>query len=290
MEQKLQYRQRDAVCVRHITVENFGSVDVFDAKLTPQLNLLESRFSHQLAAALDFLLCRPGGKEISSLWVREDTRVFAEICLADATFLVGGTPTEGRLQLRATDPTGADATKRYQYALSHTREQDDAEVFDGQDPSAPLRLYRYYQREDRKALSGRLADTKTFRSYLHHYIQNFQPEPLRDQKAYRVTVDPSGRFRVRHPKIPGEGNLSETERKLFRYICFLNTAEFWTNFEKIRDLHHGKKPLLIRNFAEFLDESVEVGELIKRTKKLQRQILLLTEPLTEETRKKWRGE
>jgi hypothetical protein len=83
--------------------------------------------------------------------------------------------------------------------------------------------------------------------------------------------------------------LSETEEKLFLYICFLNIAEFWEGFEKIRDLHHKKKPLLIQNFLEFLDESTDISSLITRTLRIKRQVILLTLPLNEEIKKKWIG-
>ena len=37
-----------------------------------------------------------------------------------------------------------------------------------------------------------------------------------------------------------------------------------------------KKPLLISGFAEKLDESIDVSELLFRTEKLQRQMILIT--------------
>jgi hypothetical protein len=84
-------------------------------------------------------------------------------------------------------------------------------------------------------------------------------------------------------------SLSETERRLFRYICFLNIARFWTDWEQMRDLHHEKKPLAVHSFLEFLDESVDIRGLITRTRELNRQIFILTPPLNEETKQRWIG-
>jgi hypothetical protein len=70
--------------------------------------------------------------------------------------------------------------------------------------------------------------------------------------------------------------LSESERMMFKFLCFLRTAEFWNGFEEIRNLHSVKKPLLIRGFLEKLDESIDVRELLLRTEKLKRQTILIT--------------
>jgi hypothetical protein len=70
--------------------------------------------------------------------------------------------------------------------------------------------------------------------------------------------------------------LSASDRTLFRYLCFLRTAEFWHGFESLRNLHEAGKPLVIRDFLERLDESINVGTLLERTAKLNRQIIILT--------------
>jgi len=84
--------------------------------------------------------------------------------------------------------------------------------------------------------------------------------------------------------------LSETEEKLFLFICFLNIAEFWSDIESIRNLHHIEKPLLIKNFIEYLDESVDIENLIKRTVMLGRQVIIVTLPFQNEVLNKWIGD
>ena len=182
---------------------------------------------------------------------------------------------------------------QYQYALSHSAEQDQIEAFDGQDKTMPLRLCQYRHREEADDLSNRterLVDTNIFRRYLCQYIQNFCPEPINSKKKYQAAVSAQGIFEAQYPGFSGDVFLSETEERLFLYICFLNIAEFWAGFERIRDLHHEKKPLLIRNFIEFLDEEANINALIVRTQKLQRQIIILTSSLDEKSKKKWMEE
>ena len=278
--------------IQHITIEHFGAVHFYSTDLTQELNLIDSRYTDEISAVIRFLLCNKP-PAIPGQWVQEDTRISAAVCLDNTVYQVCVTPQLGQLQLLATDPAGTDVTVQYQYALSHCAEQDDIESFDGQDQRTPLRLSRYRYRVENDDLSRRtehLADTKTFRRYLHQYIQNYRPELIHSQKKYQTTISPQGAFNVAFPGVVGKIHLSETEKKLFYYICFLNIAEFWVGFEALRDLHHKKKPLLIQNFVEFLDKSADIGSLIARTQKLHRQIIILTGPMDEELKKKWMGE
>jgi hypothetical protein len=86
-----------------------------------------------------------------------------------------------------------------------------------------------------------------------------------------------GRYAVRYK---GENDmpvfLSDSEQTLFRYLCFLRTAEFWQGFEELRNLHGVKKPMLIGNFLERLDESMDTQDVLERTKQRNRQMIMLT--------------
>ena len=46
-------------------------------------------------------------------------------------------------------------------------------------------------------------------------------------------INEQGKFEVIYPGVSGKVFLSETEEKLFLYICFLNIAEFWEDIETI---------------------------------------------------------
>lgn len=279
--------------IQHISIQNFGAIGSYEAKFTPYLNLIDSRHTDEMAAVLTFLLCSNVSCGIPEQWLRENTRICAKISMAEKSYTLCAIPEGGRLRLFVTDPAGKDSTDTYRYTLSHCPEQDAVEIFDGQDKTIPQYLCRYRDREgedDLSAKTQRLADTKTFRRYLLQYIKDFRPEPINTEKRYQVTLAPTGKFRAVHPDVPGEIHLSETEEKLFRYVCFLNVAAFWADIEKIRDLHHERKPLLIRNFLEYLDVSTDIDGLLVRSMQFQRQIMILSPPLDEEIKKKWLGE
>ncbi len=191
---------------------------------------------------------------------------------------------------------GQDVTYQYKTLLSHCLEQDVVESFDGYDKSIPLRLCWYRNDEDYEppgklaSNSEHIATTKTFRARLARYIKAFEPESINNQKNYRVAVNGDGSFKAFSLGIDDDIYLSETEEKLFLYICFLNIAEFWSDIEAIRNLHNVNKPLLIKNFIEYLDESVEINNLIKRTLALNRQIIIVTLPVANEKLNEWIGE
>lgn len=279
--------------IRHLTIQNLGSLPLYDEHFSPELNLIDSRHTDEIAAAMAFLLCSQSVQEIPEGWLQADTRICAEVCLADTVYRVLGQPRLGRLQRTAVDPTGADVTEQYQYALCHCPEQDTTETFDGQDKAVALQLFRYRNREEQDGLSlrtRRFADTQTFRTFLFRYIRNFRPERISCAKDYYIALDPEGKFQVFCPGTTGGLFLSETEEKLFRYLCFLHIAEFWKALAFVRDLHHESKPLFIRNFIEHLDESVNISTLLTRTWALDRQIILFATPLDENTKKKWIGD
>lgn len=278
--------------IAHIAIQNFGAVPFYEASFTPELNLLDSCYADELSAALSFLLCSNAPYQIPQQWLQKDTRISAKVNMGNRVYTLLAAPWQGRLRLFATDLSGEDATAFYRHTLSHSPEQDAVEAFDGRDETIPLCLFRYRYGEDgdgRPHKTHRFSDTKTFRQHLLQYIKTFSPEPINSKKPYQAIIAPSGRFAVFYPGVPGEVYLSETEKKLFLYVCFLNITEFWGKFEKIRDLHHESKPLLIRNFLEYLDASVDIEPLLARTLQFHRQVIILTTPIDRETKRKWIG-
>jgi len=280
--------------IRHLTIRDFGAVSLYDAVLTPELNIIDSRYTQEISAAIAFLLCSKAQQTIPPSWLRTTTRLAAEVLSETCVYTVTATPFNGQLTLSVTDNSGAVATDEYRYILCHCLEQDTIDGFDGQDKTLPMRLHWYRNYDDAPAeVSSRTEsriELKTFRAQLLAYIKSFQPEPINCKKNYFTMISPDGRFEVFDSGVSEKIHLSETEEKLFLYVCFLNVAEFWTVIEKIRDLHHEKKPLIIQNFLEFLDESTDVSALVARTIKLHRQIIILTLPLAGELKKKWSGQ
>ena len=280
--------------IKRITVKNFGSVTFYDTVLTSKLNILDTLFTSEISTAIELVLCSKVLQEHHVIGVRDDTLITAEVLVAESSYYIELKPINGdELKLTASDVSGNDVTDFYCTLISHCTEQDTIDNFDGRDNSFPLRLCWYRDRDDYEApkdlhsRSNYVVSTKTFRSHLIRYIKAFEPEPINNIKNYKATINNQGKFEVVYPGVSGEILLSETEEKLFLYICFLNIAEFWADVENIRNMHNEKKPLIIKNFIEFLDQTTDIDGLIARTTKLGRQVMILTLPMQESLKKKW---
>ena len=210
--------------IKNVEICDFGAISAYEATLSPELNILSSPYDSELAAAVDIFLCNKARNAVPALWLRPGTRLAAEIAADSSVFTVTATFRGRHLTLTATDALGNDATEEYRHLLSHCREQDSIERFDGRDNALPSRLFEYRNCDDLPInLSRRtanLSDTRVFRAYLNRYIKAFQPEPIHCRSAYLAAMDASGKFHPFYPDLLGAIALSETEQKLFLYTCF----------------------------------------------------------------------
>ena len=213
------------------------------------------------------------------------TKIEAMVFLQNKEYRVIASPDEcGKdFKLMCLDSKNRDVTSEYLYLTRHSLEQDITEVFSGDEEKIFLRFLKYanedlyYSKGELSRETGGLSDIKAFRRYLRAFIDNFEPELLRDGKGYEIVLEKGGRYAVRCRSDGLVTNtLSAAEKMLFKYLCFLRTAEFWRGFEDMRNMHSIKKPLLISGFLERLDESIDVGGLLCRTEKIKRQTILIT--------------
>ncbi len=271
--------------VRNVTIENFGAFHHFTCDLTDGVNMIRTREADAISYAIRLLLNSRELPPLPPTWLRADTRIHARISAGEKDYHVTAAPHTVRedLMLCIRDDNGSDVTEEYLYLTSHCAEHDLSEIFENHAKDGLLRFLKYVSEDQYfspRELSTRtngLSDLKIFRSYLLSYVKNFKPELIRDGKRYELVLGKDGRYDVTYAN--GKHTpvfLSDTEKTLFRYLCFLRTAEFWHGFEEIRNMHGIKKPLLIKNFLERLDESVNVDHIMDRTMRLGRQVFLLT--------------
>ena len=270
--------------LREIKIRWLGREEAFTQKLNGGLNLIKSRYSDEIIDALRAVTN-------NKVPLTHGTRHLREFC-AEATVrlsqkdyyvtALNDAHTKAPL-IRARDADGNDATGEYLRLTSHCEEEDASYQFTGDANNEIFRVLQYYD-EDRyyrpsefSRLTGGFSEIKAFRAYLRSYLKSFKGELIREGKKYELVLSGQGGYDVRYTDecmLPVA--LSESEQVLFRYLCFLNTAEFWHGFESLRDLHCIKKPLLIGNFLERLDESIDLGGIIKRSTALDRQVIIVT--------------
>lgn len=269
--------------LKKISIFHLGGIKNFSFSFSDSLNILKERYSQELFLVITAVLHNRSAPRIPKAWLCRESRIDAEVSVNKKPFYLTILPSEDEkgVKLLVFDSEGRDATKEYLYLSSHCAEQDISDVFDGEDRTL-LRFLRYAG-EDRYYLPNELlkqtdgfSSLNTFRRYLRSFIDNFQPEVIRDGKQYEIILKKDGRYGVRCTDGESESVfLSESEQVLFRYLCFLRTAEFWQGFEEIRNLHSVKKPLLIKDFLDRLDESIDVSDLFDRTLNLGRQIIII---------------
>lgn len=269
--------------LKRITIQNLGAVDAFEYDFENDLNVVRSRYTDELSGAIQFVL-NHRAFSLPKHWVRRSTKIESLVCILGTEYQLISEPNlkQNELCLRAYDVDGHEKTREYLYLTSHCAEQDLCDVFDKDvqkmffKPIQYLDEDRYYSSGDLSKCTDRLSETKAFRSYLKAFIKDFKSEIIRDGKRYELYLKKDGKYAVRYK---GDNDipvfLSESEQTLFRYLCFLRTAEFWQGFEELRNLHALKKPLLVKDFLSRLDESINIENLLKRTTELERQVIIL---------------
>jgi hypothetical protein len=268
--------------LKRILICGMGDIDTFKAELTEGINLIKSRYAEEISCAIRLCL----NHKISPLPMRGaggEIKIEADVSVSGKDFFVlvrktGG----GELSLLAFNERGCEATEEYLYLTSHCLEHDESNVFSGVARGVDGLLS--YLDEEKYYLPGELckrtdgnSSLAAFRTYLRDYVKEFKTDRIREGKRYELFLTRNGRYSVRY--VDGEGmpvHLSESESLLFKFLCFLKTAEFWRGFEEIRNLHGVKKPLLVTNFLERLDDSIDTRELLERAVAQNRQLIILT--------------
>ena len=269
--------------LKKITIQNLGSIPCLSQEFKEGLNVLVDYRRDELSFAFRLI----SGHKIPpppNISVGVDTKIEARVLLCEKEYRVVAVldKREDHFKLSCFDSSGANVTSEYLYLTRHSYEQDFADVFTGDEDESSYRFLRYanedlyFSKGELSKVTGGLSDIKAFRRYLRDFLGNSQPELLRDGKGYEIFLSESGRYAVRYKDSDGRAMLSASEKMLFKYLCFIRTAEFWHGFEEIRNLHGIKKPLIISGFLEKLDESIDVRELLNRAKKLKRQTILIT--------------
>lgn len=140
-----------------------------------------------------------------------------------------------------------------------------------------LKSSDYYSRSDFDKLTNSFGGTKTFRSYLHHFIDDFKPYILSQEKQIEIYIDKEGYFKVRRVNSTEEVLLSSQEKVLFNLFCFKTMHDFWEGAAELRSLQGPNMPLIVGNTLEYLDFDYSRYEsTLKRVLKTGSQVILFT--------------
>lgn len=252
--------------VRRIILENVGASERFDAAFQTGLNIIKTKNTDEVAYSLGYItnnvpLCK-------SFPVRlcENSKIFAEISL-DGEYVF--------------DSSAKSDKEKISSLFSKSREEDEICFYANGKFKNYISRLAYYKDHEFFYPNGRLARltngiclVRSFRAYLTEYIRKFKPQRLNPNKDYFINISETGEFFV-YRENRKKVFLSAIEETLFDFFCFLNIIEFWEGFEAIKDLNFIKKPIIITDLFERIDESIPKKHIINRLKKLDRQIFLI---------------
>jgi hypothetical protein len=246
--------------IKNIVLENIGSTDFFKATFNKGLNVVKTHDSETLAYSLGYI-----------------TNNFP-LCKSFPTLLKRNSNIRSSLNIDEEyifDMQGNN--EKISSLFDQSREEDNICFYkNGKFKNFPARLSEYkdfeffYTKNRFSRETNGACLSRTFRGKLTEYIRNFKPQKLNPNKAFHMKINENGEFFV-----DGNPDLSASEANLFDFLCFLNIIEFWENFEEIKDLNHIKKPIVITELFEMIDESIPKDFILKRLENLNRQIFLI---------------
>lgn len=250
-----------AMTINQITIENFGGIAHLVVSLDEHIHLMETSYIEEMIVILTRLLSVEPQLTVSASWIRDGTRITATVLLSNKQYTVriDADEKKSEMNLKAFDSDGNDRTSDYRLNLKHCVEEDGLTVFTGCDPEITERLYHYMDEETfypQKSLAGLTdgcSNTNSFRLWLHRYIKDTPKEIPSDEMQ-------------------------------FRFLCHVKAIEFWDGFEDIRNLHYVRKPLIVKDYGEHIEDCNETNTLFDRAMDTGRQVIVVV-PVNKKERK-----
>lgn len=246
--------------IKNIVLENIGATDFFEASFNKGLNIVKTHDSETLAYSLGYVTNNfPLCKSFPTL-LKRNSIIRSSITL-DKEYIF--------------DMQGNN--EKISSLLHQSREEDNLCFYkNGKFKNLPARLSEYkdfeffYTKNRFSRETNGACLSRTFRAKLAEYIRNFKPQRLNPNKNFNIRINKTGDFYVE-----SNPDLSASEANLFDFLCFLNIIEFWESFEEIKDFNHIKKPIIVTELFEMIDESIPRDFILKRLERLNRQIFLI---------------
>lgn len=230
---------------------------------------------------LDAVFCILGQRE--GMPFLESYRFLARVEIEDTYFLEGQKVRGSRVwDVTVTDTNGAVMEEEtYWNMVNGCAEMEDLSSFQRfKQREYPHRLARYqdilshYTEGEFARLTNGYGTTRSFRSFIAQYIRHFTPKRLRADKELFLKLLPNGNFVVTDQNGERVTCLSNGEKLLYYYFSFLSLADFWARAERVRNLNCIIKPLVVSNFLEFLDDSIDIGDICCAADTVGRQVIM----------------
>lgn len=263
--------------VKHLFYENMGSEPFYLRNFFDTIEYLDEPFSE---ITLQVVRLLTGDMHACNTFCHEDSRIEAQVQIGTNEYSVIVTFEDGIAVFYVTDERSIDRTLWYLQTVAHTPEEQKLSCF-SKPGVYPVRLHQYKDPEQRypgdfREATRSIGSTQSFRGYLRRFIRGFEPACLLPGKNCWLHLETDGRFTVRlgvnGEEIPC---LSETEKWVYHFLCYLHLLRFWDGMQDLRNYKDIKLPILIRDFADRLDESIDAEALYAQADGLNRQRLII---------------
>ena len=258
--------------IKEIYIDNFGKLTSTTFGFDNSINTIKTMHGAELTDALELVL----GNKTDSRFLNSKTIIKATVNIEKTYYVEIKSK-----KLQAFDENGTNCTEDYLHLISNHKEENDASCFKNfRSKNFPHKLLKYkntekyYSGNEFATVTGGFGGTKTFRSYLNSYIKNFEPLPLINGKENFLTLDETGEFDVLRNN-DNDIPLSESESMVYHFMSFIHLAKFWADIEKMRDMNHPLKPLIMPLFLEMLDENIDVSAFISLAVGCERQAIFI---------------
>lgn len=269
-----------------IHIENFGSIDNFEAKFDKGLNVISSEFWSDILAVLGIVTgSRVVGFNFTRYVFRTDARINAVLC---GNF--GSADIELFYDENCTHNCGRNiiingkkvAEDDFNAVIGIISERQECSVYiNGNDYRRYVsfadcdfvhRLESYLQRQARCNDKEDVVGSPRFNVAVQDFISAFKFVPINSSKDIWLSITKDGVFvplcrgEVRH-------DLSVSEREIFNYLCFAEVNRFWGQVADKCSFAE-QLPLYIGDFMCYIDEAIDITPLIDRVLALCRQTFL----------------
>ena len=286
--------------IRNITIENYGGIDRQDFWFERDINCVRREDAEVVFGAIGRVLRSPvitvnsdGGPPIT-----DETQIWSDIVIGKDLYsvIIRGRLMSGKIryevygpdfhEIDSDDETESKTLTGARFYERIYRSLEEASLstyrYNSRKPYAK-RLAEYLERGDPEQIlktakdTDNIASTAVFRRCLKKFIDGYQPEWIDQEQNLRAYLGKDGVFKNRREGATGRYSLSTSEKVLSDFRCFLKLNEFWKSVEQIRDMNHVDWPLFVLDFAQYIDQSVDLTYYLRQAEELGRQVFF-TEP------------
>lgn len=266
--------------IEKLKIKSFGPIQNLESLIISDTIAWCGRNAEHVLMAISMLTGLVTTTQNDSVMVNANTEIEAFINLSGINYIVRikqNIKRKGTLLTAVYANLGTDCTDEYLQSIHLAADEKKVHIFCGSAKcDYPVKLVKYkhpddwFTRDSFYKNTDMMGKTSAFRTYTSSYINNFTAQKLRAEKDFLLYINPDGEFKVSDTLIGSDTNpcLSESETMLYKYLCFINLLEFWKGFEQIRNLHFENMPIIISDFIEHLDCSINIKDLISRTEKI----------------------